>query len=351
MTMKLKDLNNRSQEILRHIVDAYCETGEPIGSKTLSHRLGLGLSPATIRNVMADLEKLGFLQSPHTSAGRLPTEAALQLFIHGFLEVGSLNPKERDALESLCATKGESVDKMLEKVSTTLSGLTNCAGLVFAPKYEAPLKHVEFVNISPGKCLVILITENGMVENRIIDIPLGLPPASLIEASNYLTSKLAGKTLNEARALISKTLRTDKAELNALASQLVEDGIAVWSGSEASASASIILKGHANLLDSLSEESDLEQLRGLFETLERKETLMNLLDAAIEAEGVQIFVGAQNPLFESSGCSVVISPYKGGSGKVLGAIGVIGPTRINYGRIIPMVDYTAKMIERLIQPK
>lgn len=346
--MKLKDLSSRSQEILKHVVDAYCETGEPIGSKTLSQRLGMSLSPATIRNVMADLERLGLLQSPHTSAGRIPTETALQLFVHGFLEVGSLNVKEREKLEALCLSKNQTIEQVLEKVTTTLSGLTHCAGLVLAPKYEAPLKHVEFITVSPGKGLVILITETGMVENRIIDIPLGLPPSSLVEASNYLTSKLLGKTLKEARSFLSKTLQMDKTQLDTLASQLIESGLAVWSGSDEASSASIILRGQANLLESLSEDSDLEQLRALFETLEKKETLMNLLDAAIEAEGVQIFVGAENPLFETSGCSVIISPYKGSQGKILGAIGVIGPTHINYGRIIPMVDYTAKMIEKLI---
>lgn len=345
----LKDLNERSLEILRHVVDAYCETGEPIGSKTLSQRLGLELSPATIRNVMADLERMGFLHSPHTSAGRLPTEATLQMFVHAFLEVGALSKKDRSDIESACQAKGKNVESLLEEATTALSGLTKCTGLVLAPKTEAPLKHVEFVGISPGRALVVLITAEGLVENRIIDIPNGLPPSSLIEAGNYLTSKLAGKTLKEARSYILGALKTDRTSLDSLAAQLVEEGIAVWSGDSTSAMGSIILKGQSNLLGSMTQEADIERLKSLFDTLEQKETLMHLLDAAIEADGVQIFVGSENPLFETSGCSVVISPYKGQeSGRVLGAIGVIGPAHINYGRIIPMVDYTAKMIGKLL---
>jgi len=345
----LKDLNNRSQEILRHIVDAYCETGEPIGSKTISQRLGMELSSATIRNVMADLERMGFLHSPHTSAGRLPTESALQMFVHSFLEVGDLSQNERNDLETLANSKNKSLESLLEEATSKLSGLTHCASLVLAPKTEAPLKHVEFVSLSPGRALVIMITEDGLVENRIVEIPLGIPPSSLIEASNYLTSQLAGKTLSEARSFISKQLKVDKSTLDALASQLIEEGVAIWSGDDRISSGSIILKGQANLLETFSEHTELDKLRSLFETLEQKETLMNLVDAAIEAEGVQIFIGAENPLFKTSGCSVVISPYQGGDGKVLGAIGVIGPTHINYGRIIPMVDYTAKMIANLIK--
>ena len=345
----VKDLNNRSQEILRHIVDAYCETGEPIGSKTISQRLGMGLSSATIRNIMADLEGMGLLHSPHTSAGRLPTESALKMFVHGFLEVGDLSQTERADLENLAISKGKSVETLLEDATAKISGLTHCAGLVLSPKTEAPLKHVEFVSLSPGRALVIMITEDGLVENRVIEISPGIPPSSLVEASNYLTAQLAGKTLSEARTFISKQLNLDKNSLDKLASQLVEEGIATWSGDDQLSSGSIILRGQANLLEGLSNPSDLDKLQALFETLERKETLMNLVDAAIEAEGVQIFIGAENPLFETSGCSVVISPYKGGSGKVLGAIGVIGPTHINYGRIIPMVDYTAKVISKLMK--
>lgn len=344
----LKDLNARSQEILKHIVDAYCETGAPIGSRTLSERLKMALSPATIRGVMADLEKMGLLHSLHTSSGRVPTDAAFQLFVHAFLEVGNLSPQEKNQLDSMAQESGLSMESVLEGITTKLSGLTHCAGLVMAPKTEAPLKHVDFVGLSPGRALLILISEDGTVENRILSIPLGIPSSSLMEASNYLTAKVRGKTLGEARLTLVQQIKMDRTTLQTLTGQLVEEGVALWTGESSLKKPSIILKGHAHLLDALANDTHLEDLRLLFETLEQKEILMSLLDAAIEAEGVQIFLGTEHPLFEKTGCTMVISPYKTAQGKVLGAIGVIGPTRINYGRIIPMVDYTAKMVSKLI---
>lgn len=343
----IEDLSSRSREILRHIVEAYCETGEPIGSKSLSQRLGLHLSPATIRNIMSDLERLGLLYAPHTSAGRLPTEQGLRMFIHGLLEVGDISQEERTKLEILCASKNKNLDDILEETTTTLSGLTQCAGLVLAPKSESPLKHVEFVSLSPGRALVILITESGVVENRVVEIPTGMPHSSLVEAGNYLTQKLSGKSLSEARRYVLDQLEADRATLDDLAGQLVKEGIAVWSGTQ-TPKGSLIIRGQANLLKNLEHEKSLDQIRGLFQALETQESLKDLLDAAIEAEGVQIFVGSENPLFKNSGCSLIISPYKSESGRIMGALGVIGPTHINYGRIIPMVDYTAKMIGHLI---
>lgn len=343
---KLEELDKRSREVFRHIVDAYVETGEPVGSKSLSSRLGLSLSPATIRHVMADLEAAGLLYSPHTSAGRLPTDAGLRLFVHGILEIGDLGPEDQTEINQLCKDFGKNISDVLEDATETLSGLSRCAGLVLAPKTETLLKHVEFVSLSPGRVLVILISEDGIVENRIIETPLGLPPSSLIEAGNYLNNRLVGKTLREAKSKILGELEDNKSQLNLLSAKVVEDGLAIWAGK--GSSTSLIVKGQSNLLHEVKQVEELNRVRALFEALDAKEELLKLLDAVIVAEGVQIFIGSENHLFQHSGCSVIVSPYSNENGRVVGAIGVIGPARLNYSRIIPMVDYTAKLISKTI---
>src|SRR4051812_13902498 len=341
----LSELSSRSREIFRLIMDTYFETGEPVGSRTLSRKLGQ-LSPATIRNVMADLEELGLLFAPHTSAGRLPTELGLRLFVDGLMELGGLTEAERAAIDGQCQAVGRSMPEVMEQASTMLSGLSHCAGMVVAPKTDRPLKHIEFVHLGPGRALVVLVTEGGMVENRVIDVPLGLPPSALVEATNYLTQRLAGRTIPTARSEITRDLETQRVELDALSRKVVEAGLASWSmGSGQSA---LIVRGQSNLLDGVTEGADLERLRGLFAALEAKEQLVKLLDAADAAEGVQIFIGAENELFGLAGCSAVISPYRDSQRRLIGAVGVIGPSRINYARIIPMVDYTAKVIGRIL---
>ncbi|MSP88789.1 MAG: heat-inducible transcriptional repressor HrcA [Alphaproteobacteria bacterium] len=342
----ISELSERSREIFRHIVDAYVQSGEPIGSRTLSRRLGQTLSPATIRNVMADLEDAGLLYAPHTSAGRLPTEAGLRLFVHGLLEVGRLSDDERASIEGQCAAHGKSLPEMLEEATAALSGLSHCAGLVLAPKIEARLKHLEFVNVGPGRALVVMVADNGLVENRIIELPTGVPPSTLIEASNYLNARLAGRTLAEAREFIQGELDQQRAQLDQLTSRVVEAGLATWAGS--AKDGMLIVRGRANLLDDVTAIGDLERIRALFQTLETKDTLLRLLDATQQGEGVQIYIGAENGLFSLAGCSMVIAPYVNSREQVVGAIGVIGPTRINYARIVPMVDFTAKLIGRLI---
>ena len=339
------ELNERSREIFRVIVDGYVATGEPVGSRTLSRRLGQNLSPATIRNVMADLEEAGLLYAPHTSAGRLPTEAGLRLFVHGLLEIGRLAEDERRSIESLCAARGKSLAQALEEATSALSGLSHCAGIVVVPKQERPLKHLEFVHLGPGRALVVLVTEDGLVENRVIELPLGLPPAALVSAGNYLNARMIGRTIEEARAEIEEEIASNKARLDELTSKLVATGLASWAGGEGSA---LIVRGQANLLEDVTALTDLERLRTLFEMLETRETMLRLLDASKQGEGVQIFIGAESHLFGITGCSVVIAPYHNSREQIVGAIGVIGPTRLNYARIIPMVDYTAKVIGRLI---
>lgn len=340
------ELSERSREIFRHIVDAYVETGEPIGSRTISRRLGMNLSPATIRNVMADLEDLGLLYAPHTSAGRLPTDLGLRLFVNGLLEVGNLSQEERESIEGQCSAVGRSVPEVLEEATTLLSGLSRCAGLVVAPKTNYPLKHIEFVHLGPGRALVVIVTEGGLVENRIIDVPKGMPASSLVEASNYLAARLVGRTIDEARTEILGELENQRAELDELASRVVEAGLASWAGGDKGGA--LIVRGQANLLEDVTALSDLERIRAMFEALETKEALLRLLEAANDAQGIQIFVGAENELFSLAGCSMVLAPYRNSREQVVGAVGVIGPTRINYARIIPMVDYTAQVIGRVI---
>ena len=345
-TSLLGDLNERSRQVLRHIVDAYVETGEPVGSRSISRRLGMALSPATIRNVMSDLEEAGLLYAPHTSAGRLPTDRGLRLFVNGLLELGDLTQDERRTIDGKCAAAGRSVPEVMEEASQLLSGLSRCAGLVVAPKAERTLKHIEFLHLGPGRALVVLVTEDGQVENRIIDVPVGLPSSSLIEASNFLASRLVGRTLAEARAAVMTEMEQHKAELDALTSRVVEAGLATWAGGNIGGA--LIVRGQANLLENVTALSDLERIRALFAALETKESLAKLLDSAETAEGVQIFIGAQNELFGLAGCSMVIAPYRDSRQKIVGAVGVIGPTRINYARVIPMVDYTARVIGRIL---
>jgi heat-inducible transcriptional repressor len=339
-------LNSRSRDILRHIVDAYVESGGPVGSRTISKRLGSGLSAATIRNAMADLEECGLLYAPHTSAGRLPTDAGLRLFVDGLLEVGRLGEDERRDLDARCAASGTSLPRVLEQATAMLSGLSHCAGLVVAPKYERAMKHVEFVNLGPGRALVVLVTDDGLVENRVIEVPIGMPASTLIAAGNYLSARVAGRTLDEAKSEIMRDVDAQRAELDELTSRLVEAGLASWSG--ASPDPALIVRGQANLLNDISAIEDLERVRTLFNVLETKESLLRLVEATSRGEGVQIYIGAANPLFGVAGCSMVIAPYMNRREQIVGAIGVIGPTRINYARIIPMVDYTAKVIGRFV---
>jgi heat-inducible transcriptional repressor len=338
------DLNKRAREVLRLIVDAYVETGEPVGSRAISRKLGMTLSPATIRNVMADLEEVGLLHAPHTSAGRLPTDAGLRLFVHGLLQVGHLSDDERNTINGRASAAGRSLPEMLGEATAVLSGLSGCTGLVIAPKTDRPLKHLEFVNLGPGRTLIVMVTEDGVVENRVIETPLGIPAASLVMASNYLSSRLIGRTIDEGRAAILAEIETARTQLDALTAGLVEAGLAIRSiGTD-----QLIVRGQSNLLDDIGGRADVARIRALFEALETKDSMLKLLEAANRADGVQIFIGSENDLFAHAGCSMIITPYMNSREQVVGAIGVIGPTRLNYARIIPMVDYTAKVIGRLL---
>lgn len=346
------ELGERPREVFRHLVDAFLTSGEPVGSRTLSQRLPLSLSPASIRNVMADLESLGLLAAPHTSAGRIPTEKGLRLFVDGLLEVGDLDPIERKALENHIASTGRGLEDVLTQATALLSGLSRCAGLVVAPKQEGTLKHIEFVAVAPGKALVVLVSEEGQVENRVIDIPNGLPPSALAEATNYLNARLRGRTLDLARGEIAQELEASRAELDTLTKKIVAEGLAALADPSGTARAAeekvLIVRGASHLLDSVEAQTDLERIRTLFDDIERKADLIRLLELAREGDGVRIFIGSENRLFSLSGSSIVAAPYANAQGKIVGVIAVLGPTRLNYARIIPMVDYTAKLVTRLI---
>ncbi len=341
----VEDLNERSREIFRNIVEAYVETGEPIGSRTLARCLNMSLSPASIRNTMADLEDLGLLFAPHPSAGRLPTELGLRFFVDGILEVGNLSSEERSNIETLCAGSGRTIEEVFSEATTMLSGLSHCAGLVIAPKRDRPIKHIEFVSLDAQRTLVVLVAEDGTVENRVIESPTGTTPADLAEASNYLNARLRGATLEETRDRLRQELERARTELKEVTSRVVEAGLASWGGEDHS---TLIVRGQSKLLEDVKVVEDLEDVRMLFDTLETKEGLERLIQLTTDAEGVRIYIGSENALFGLSGCSLIVAPYHDSREHIVGAIGVIGPTRINYRRIIPMVDYTAKVIDGLV---
>jgi heat-inducible transcriptional repressor len=341
------ELNDRSREIFRNLVETYVETGEPVGSRTLSRRLKMALSPATIRNVMMDLEESGLLYAPHISAGRLPTELGMRLFVDGLLQVGQLSVDERARIDERCRAAGKSVEQAMGETLSMLSGLSRCAGLVIAPKTHRALKHLEFVHLGPTRVLVVMITEDGVVENRVLEVPPGMPPSALIEATNYLNARVAGLTLEEARERVLVELEEQKSQLDEVASRLVEAGLATWAG-DADKGGSLIVRGQSHLLDDVAAVEDLERVRQLFEMLEQGEHIAGLLDLANKADGVQIFIGAENHLFSMTGCTMIVAPYHNSREQIVGAIGVVGPTRLNYARIIPMVDYTARVMGRII---
>jgi heat-inducible transcriptional repressor len=350
---QINNLGDRPREVFRSLVEAFLTSGEPVGSRTLSQRLPLALSPASIRNVMADLEAMGLLYAPHTSAGRVPTERGLRLFVDGMLQIGELAPEERSTIEQRISGSDRGLEDVLTQAATMLSGLSRCAGLMVAAKQDAAtLKHIEFVNIGPGKALVVIVTEDGAVENRVIATPAGLPASVLSEASNYLNARLRGRTLDTARDEILKELETERAELDVLTAKIVAEGLATLStptsGSRAVDEKVLIVRGASHLLESMEAQSDLERVRTLFDDIERKNDLIRLLELAAEGDGVRIFIGSENRLFSLSGSSIVAAPYANAQGKVIGVIGVLGPTRLNYARIIPMVDHTAKVVGRLL---
>ena len=341
----LAELDERARDIFRRVVESYLETGDPVGSRTLS-KGGVHLSPASIRNTMQDLTQLGLLGAPHVSAGRLPTHAGLRLFVDGLMEVGDVGEEERRTIEARLTGRGQTFDDALNEASAILSGLAGGAGVVVTPVRDAGVKHVEFVSLSADQALAVMVFDDGAVENRLMSLAAGVTPSALQEASNFLNTRLRGKTLVEAGREMRTELEAARRQLNETAARLVEDGLAAWGGGEV-AERALIVRGRGNLLADPETLEDLERVRMLFDDLEQKEQLIGLLDGVNEAQGVRIFIGAETRLFSLSGSAVIAAPYMTGQQKVLGAIGVIGPARLNYARVIPLVDYTARVLSQV----
>jgi heat-inducible transcriptional repressor len=342
----IPELNERSRQIFRFIVDSYLTGGDPVGSRTISQQLGLNLSAATIRNVMADLEDSGLLYAPHISAGRLPTPQGLRLYIDGLMEIGNLAEEDRHTIESQCTTSGQSMTQMMERAGSLLAGLSAGAGIVIAPKTEKPVKQIQFVKLDEGRVLIVLVMQDGMIENRVMNVSSDIPVSSLIAASNYLNVRLAGRTVADVRHQIMQEIQENRTQLDAISSSLVQKGLAV--PPDHAPEGHIIIRGQSSLLQDVKALEDLERARLLFAALEEQETIARLLDATEDADGIQIFIGTESSTFQHAGWSMVMSPYRTGEGQLIGAIGVIGPTRLNYGRIIPIVDYTSKVMGKLL---
>jgi heat-inducible transcriptional repressor len=341
-------LDERSKEIFRRIVESYLEYGEPLGSRNLSRLLPVSLSPASVRNVMSDLEQLGLIYSPHISAGRLPTQIGLRFFVDAFMQVGDLSAEERASIDRQVGVGNQPMESVMTEASRMLSGMSRGAGLVLTAKSDPVLKHVEFIRLEPTKALAVLVGEHDQVENRVIELPAGTTSAQLTEAANFLNAHMSGQTLPELRRQL-QTLKSEvRRELDVLSGDLVERGIAVWSGGgDDGKPTQLIVRGHANLLQDVGGAEDLDRLRLLFDDLEKKDSLIEILNLAETGSGVRIFIGSENKLFSLSGSSLIVAPYRDSDDRIVGAVGVIGPTRLNYARIVPMVDYTAQLISRL----
>lgn len=346
----LSDMNDRTREVFRRIVEGYIESGEPMGSRTLTRSLSEKISPATVRNVMQDLEYLGLLDSPHVSAGRIPTELGLRMFVDGLLEVKSLDHNDREKLNQSLAGNESDVGDALDRIGSVLSGLTQGASLVLTQKQEQPIKHIEFVSLSPDQVLVVLVFANGEVENRLFTPPLGQTPSALREAANFLNALAEGRTLSQLQSDVRTEIQKRRREVDDIAKTLVESGIAVWEG-RGEANERLIVRGRANLLGTDAQQDDIERIKKLFDDLERKQDIANFLELTEQGQGVRIFIGSENKLFSLSGSSLVVSSYMNADHKVIGAIGVIGPKRLNYGRIVPIVDYTAQLVGKLISKR
>ena len=346
----LNDMNERSREIFRRLVEGYLESGGPVGSRTLTRTLNEKVSAATVRNVMQDLEFLGLLDSPHISAGRVPTQLGLRMFVDGLLEVDQLSKEDQLKLDQTVDRNSQDVSSVLDRVGSTLSALTHGASLVLTPKQEQPIKHIEFVSLSPDRALVVLVYSNGDVENRLFTPPVGQTPSAMREAANFLNAVLEGRTLSELLSTIQDDVDLRRQEIDSLAQELVTQGLAVWQ-TQGDDNERLIVRGRGNLLESEAHEEDLERIRNLFDDLERKRDIAEFLELTEQGDGVRIFIGSENKLFSLTGSSLVVSPYMNSERKIVGAIGVIGPTRLNYGRIVPLVDYTAQLVGRLISDR
>ena len=345
MTTPVHELTDRARDVFRVVVESYLGSGAPIGSRTISKLGAMNLSPASIRNVMQDLEELGLLAAPHTSAGRMPTELGLRLFVDGMMQAAEPTADERAVIEGRIS-KGGPIEDALAAATAALSGLSQCAGIVLVPKKEPRLRQFTFVPLSPSQALAVLVGDDGSVENRVVDLPPGLPVTALVEAGNFMSSRMAGMTLAEAAVALARDIDRERAALDQVAQQLVEKGIAILSQDSAQRPV-LIVRGTAHLIDDAA-AADLDRVRHLLDEIEGKQDIARLLENARDGASTKVFIGAENKLFALSGSSVIAAPYHGRDGRVVGVIGVIGPTRLNYARVVPMVDFTAQTLTRLM---
>ena len=345
----LEQMNDRSREVFRRVVEGYLDTGDPVGSRTLTRDFSEKVSAATIRNVMQDLEYLGLLDSPHVSAGRIPTQLGLRMFVDGIMELSVPDSDDREKIDATLGENTHDVGALLDRVGSALSGVTQGASLVLAPKHEAPIKHIEFVPLAADRALVVLVFADGHVENRLFAPPPGQTPSSMREAANFLNALIEGRTLTEVQRIVRTEIEHKKQQLDSLARRMVEDGLVAWAEDD-SQPERLIVRGRSNLLTQ-EQGQELERVRSLFDDLERKRDIAEFLELTEEGDGVRIFIGSENKLFSLSGSSLVVSPYMNADRKVVGAVGVIGPTRLNYGRIVPIVDYTAQLVGKLLSDR
>lgn len=346
----LTDMNDRTREVFRRVVEGYLTSGEPVGSRTLTRTLSEKVSAATVRNVMQDLEYLGLLDSPHISAGRVPTQAGLRIFVDSLLEVGQVAPEDQEKIDATLGVNDQDVATLLDEVGAALSVITRGASVVLAPKREAAIRHIEFVSLAADRALVVLVFADGQVENRVFSPPPGQTPSSMREAANFLNALAEGRTLSELRARIVGEIAARRQEIDSLARALVESGLALWENA-GEPSERLIVRGRANLIGEAADQLEIDRIRVLFDDLERKRDIAEFLNLTEAGDGVRIFIGSENKLFSLSGSSLVVSPYMNADRKIIGAVGVIGPTRLNYGRIVPIVDYTAQLVGRLVSDR
>jgi heat-inducible transcriptional repressor len=344
------DMNDRTREVFRRVVEGYLSSGEPVGSRTLTRALSEKVSAATVRNVMQDLEILGLLDSPHVSAGRVPTQAGLRMFVDSLLEIGTVAPEDQQKIDATSGTNDQDVASLLDEVGTALSVITRGASVVLSPKREAAIRHIEFVSLGSERALVVLVFADGQVENRIFSPPPGQTPSSMREAANFLNALAEGLTLSELRTRMVAEIAHRRQEIDSLAREMVEGGLALWENA-GEPSERLIVRGRSNLIDGVADQSEIERIRVLFDDLERKRDIAEFLNLTEAGDGVRIFIGSENKLFSLSGSSLVVSPYMNADRKIIGAVGVIGPTRLNYGRIVPIVDYTAQLVGRLVSDR
>jgi len=344
-TTPVSEISERARDVFRMVVEGYLDSGAPVGSRTVSKLPGINLSPASIRNVMQDLEELGLLSHPHTSAGRIPTEVGLRLFVDGMMQAAAPSAEERAAIEARLEGGGP-IEQALSNATAALSGLSACAGIVLVPSHEPVLRQLAFVQLSPTQALAVMVGGDGSVENRVVDLPAGVTASALAEVGNYISARLSGLTLSQAQERLEQEIRAGEAALDRASGELIARGLAVWS-EDGSRRPVLIVRGQANLIDQ-SAAADLERVRQLLEELEEKQEITRLLDSARAGQGMKIFIGSENKLFALSGSSVIAAPYRGSDGKVFGVVGVIGPTRLNYARVVPMVDFTAQALSRLM---